>query len=1369
MCKGALKVISIPVKFVKTLLFSALFINTLGFAQTLPKYANYTAPFPAPGFPGDAFSPQMSGTAASNAPVCAEWTRSAGPDESMLITGGEFSRFTGIDQGKDSRFKVYGSNGRFLDASIQHVDNDKAIITLDEDLPRWSMYLIWPRNDAGYGLPIAVNKTDAWWVGPHKANRGNSISVYGRNLTQYNDSTSSFVYIKPVNGMGQWATVTKVNPYKVDFMVPSTLSNGEYEVWVHNGHGGEYGWSGPLNLTINDAPVWTAITYNIKDFGATGNGLSDDTDAIYRALAAAKLSAGSTVYFPQGVYMISNMLNPANNTQWKGDGTDKTFIKCNASFTAQADAMVYGSVNTFNATDLTFDTNNNYRAIHSSPFFLRGSTNVKLNNIVFSFANYDVWQLDNTTDIFISNCKAIGKISFLGKASQLFIDRCDFYLTNDTELAIHSWGGSGVSMINSTCRDYNNTDPNNGAGWGKGRFFVATGNSGSGRNTYIGNNRTYDLTVRENSSVDQNSGEQFLWEGFSANWSGSVASSSGAITNLNSFSETIDKPKIAVITKGRGLGQSRKLIAVNGSAVTLESPWNVQPDASSTIAVGHFADRIVMYNNYIDGKAYAVSSPNPSASAGIEPYGGVLNFIADRNTISDVRAAIANWSTQHSKGIDPNYFSFYANNKIIDCRWGIQNGLDMSRPAETALLGTTFRKNTITSTLQSAIVNTIMSIATPVLENFIYEHNQFTNVRTVFSTGGDSGLPNGFPSSGEGISGLAFYKNKFSSNANLAAISITNKASLRGNTFTGFDANYSGILAASGLEAPFHVIEITAVKGSTSTSPFTIWNSGITAINWTASGYESWLNLSAIQGTISDERGSSNLTLTANTSLLTSGTHTSTIIVTAGTTIKKYTVLLHVIPSIAPEVAITAPIASASFTAPSTTTITASALDRDGSITKVEFFAGATKLGEDVSSPYSVNWANAATGSYTLMAKATDNSGMIVSSAPVTVVVNAPVIASAPQVYITLLENNNFTAPALVNLLASATDSDGSVARVEFFSGIAKLGEDLTSPYSLNLNNVLPGTYSFTARATDNSGLSTTSGTFNVTVHAPVVANAPQISITSPSINSSFTAPASASIIATASNQGGSITKVEFFAGGIKLGEDVTSPYSFDWTNVPAGLYSLSAKATNNAGLSSLSPEVNVTVTAPALASAPQITIISPDINSKFTALATATITAIASDVSGSIVKVEFFAGSTKLGEDITSPYTYTWNNITAGNYTLTARATNNFGVTSTSEKVEIAVNNPVLATSSDYSLNAYPNPFQQYISIDFIGKDKENATLQIFNLQGVLIETLYRGKIEAGVNYSFKFDGSRHPNGIYISRLICGKNVFTKQIILNH
>ena len=90
---------------------------------------------------------------------------------------------------------------------------------------------------------------------------------------------------------------------------------------------------------------------------------------------------------------------------------------------------------------------------------------------------------------------------------------------------------------------------------------------------------------------------------------------------------------------------------------------------------------------------------------------------------------------------------------------------------------------------------------------------------------------------------------------------------------------------------------------------------------------------------------------------------------------------------------------------------------------------------------------------------------------------------SSPSVALTQpTDGATFTPPATVNLAATASDADGSVTKVEFFNGAAKLGEDTTLPYSFTWSGVAAGTYTLTARATDDLGATTTSVASRITV-----------------------------------------------------------------------------------------------------------------------------------------------------------------------------------------------------------------------------------------------------------------------------------------------
>ncbi|GHN02625.1 hypothetical protein WSM22_41140 [Cytophagales bacterium WSM2-2] len=418
----------------------------------------------------------------------------------------------------------------------------------------------------------------------------------------------------------------------------------------------------------------------------------------------------------------------------------------------------------------------------------------------------------------------------------------------------------------------------------------------------------------------------------------------------------------------------------------------------------------------------------------------------------------------------------------------------------------------------------------------------------------------------------------------------------------------------------------------------------------------------------------------------------------------------------APTVNITSPASNASFTTGSTVTINANATDSDGTISKVEFFQGSTKLGEDLTSPYSFAWTSVPAGNYSLTAKGTDNLGGATTSTGIAISVsNANV---APTVSITSPVNNgNFATGATITVNATATDSDGTISKVEFFQGSTKLGEDLTSPYSFTWASVPAGNYSLTAKATDNLGGMTTSTAIAISVSNANVA--PTVSITSPANNGSFATGATITINATAADSDGTISKVEFFQGSTKLGEDLTSPYSFTWTSVPAGNYSLTAKATDNLGGATTSTAITISVSNANVA--PTVSITSPANNGSFATGSTITINATAADSDGTISKVEFFQGSTKLGEDLTSPYSFAWTSVPAGNYSLTAKATDNLGGVTTSTAITISVSNGNIAPTVSITNPANNGSFAtgSTITINATAADSDGTISKVEFFQG--------------------------------------------------
>jgi hypothetical protein len=437
-----------------------------------------------------------------------------------------------------------------------------------------------------------------------------------------------------------------------------------------------------------------------------------------------------------------------------------------------------------------------------------------------------------------------------------------------------------------------------------------------------------------------------------------------------------------------------------------------------------------------------------------------------------------------------------------------------------------------------------------------------------------------------------------------------------------------------------------------------------------------------------------------------------------------------------PTVSISSPSNGASFTAPASITINANATD-NVSVSKVDFYNGATLLGTDTSSPYSFSWTNVAAGNYTLTAKATDNQSATTTSSAISITVTGTVtqspyggtvrnlpgkieaehydVGGQGVAYNDLTTGNSGNAFRTDNVDIEATTDTGTGYNV----GWIQAGEWLE--YTVNVTTA--GAYTLSARVAATAAGKTfhiemdganVSGTLTVpnttgwqiwqTVTATTTSlttgqkvmriyadqgdfninyvdfassgnAAPTTSITAPGNNAIYTAPASITINANASDTApGTVASVAFYNGTTLLGTDTSSPYSFTWSNVAAGNYTLTTKATDNQGAVGTSAAITVTVNV-ANNPIPVTAIQYPGNGANFTAPANITITAVASDTSpGTVAKVDFYNGSTLIGTSTTSPYGFAWNNVPAGSYTLTTKATDNQGAVGTSSPVTINV-----------------------------------------------------------------------------------------------
>ena len=178
-------------------------------------------------------------------------------------------------------------------------------------------------------------------------------------------------------------------------------------------------------------------------------------------------------------------------------------------------------------------------------------------------------------------------------------------------------------------------------------------------------------------------------------------------------------------------------------------------------------------------------------------------------------------------------------------------------------------------------------------------------------------------------------------------------------------------------------------------------------------------------------------------------------------------------PNQAPTVQLVAPVDGAIASVGAAVTLSASAADSDGSITRVSFYDGITLIGEASGAPFNIAWTPITTGTHSLSAIATDNANLSAVSAAVTVTVNSASGDNQPPLA-TLTAPANLSTGLSGTITLAATASDNvAVAGVEFQIDGAPIGaEDTSAPYraSLNAAGYPAGQHVLRARARDSSG-----------------------------------------------------------------------------------------------------------------------------------------------------------------------------------------------------------------------------------------------------------------------------------------------------------
>ncbi len=504
-----------------------------------------------------------------------------------------------------------------------------------------------------------------------------------------------------------------------------------------------------------------------------------------------------------------------------------------------------------------------------------------------------------------------------------------------------------------------------------------------------------------------------------------------------------------------------------------------------------------------------------------------------------------------------------------------------------------------------------------------------------------------------------------------------------------------------------------------------------------------------------------------------------------------------------PTVTLTSPTNLAAFAPAANVTLTATATDADGVITKVEFLQNGSVIGTSTTAPYSFIWTNVPAGLYSLTARATDNVGAVTMSSSSNISVgtsfglrgeyfngsnfNTSVFTRADRAINFNWGNgspgagvaaDNFSVRWTGKLIPHYSDNyvfyaagddsvriwvDGKLLvyqRWAVTSGDGDQGSiylnagqkyDIKIELVESVGNASIGVIWSCGRFTKQP----LPATWMIATNLPAANLPPTVSIAYPANNTVVSSPANITINAVANDPDGAVHHVDFLQNGTFVGSVSAPPYFITLPGVNAGVYSYTARAFDNSNTWVTSAPITVTVDG--ANPPPAVTITSP---TNGTVVANGpvnlTLTTTVSDINGTVAKVEFFRDGVKIGEDLSSPFIFVVTNLAAGVHSFSARATDNLGATTDSSVINVTVNSPVAPAGN--AMVDFNNVRQ---SIDGFGAAFPGASSWIFLTDGPnhsgrctkeILDTLFSTNLGIGLSITRSEVMADNHDSIYSS-----------------
>jgi hypothetical protein len=614
-----------------------------------------------------------------------------GPDETLMLFGDSLGTGAQVFVGRwpDAKPGSPESAGKLPtgeERKVQPLQTDQQCIKLLIPADwRWGCYRVRVQTAAGTAQ-LEINRPEVWWslgdTGP-VVSPGGECRLFGKNfwLGPMTGSWPGRVVLRTASGRFQQLSVLTANRYAVTVRLPTDLPAGRYSVSLHHGHGGPAGWSAPVEITVRPAPSWPRTLYNVRNFGAKGDGLTDDTVALRAALERCQKNGGGIVFLPRGTYKITGTLVLPRRTVLRGERREwvwlyvpqktpefNTVLAGNGEFAVEELSLVAQTPRRLiTAPDVPTMYNMPWGApaVHGQP--LPRANDVRLRRLRLHHLRYahrvgpkDPRRTEHAGPstvalcghrLEISDCKIVSS----GMPIILHDIRYSRILRNHLHTGRAGWygiWGARQTVIEGNLIEGRDLEASYG---GFGNYLDYMDDKGvlstDLAQLYIAENHLQNGFGCEREALGFDSPGNFPWVGPVASADAKSLQAAGVKWRPDAF-----RGLACLIVAGRGLGQHRRIVANSAERLEVDAPWAVPPDHTSVAAITAYRCDVVIYHNQVQ-----------DASTAVELWGGGYNFLIEGNTsvrTGGLWGRAVQYKAHGQHVFLPCYFTQWLNNDI---------------------------------------------------------------------------------------------------------------------------------------------------------------------------------------------------------------------------------------------------------------------------------------------------------------------------------------------------------------------------------------------------------------------------------------------------------------------------------------------------------------------------------------------------------------------------------------------------------------------------------------------------------------------------------------------------------------------------------